>query len=174
MGALADSHGADDLPVANVPWDEANRFCQRIGQREGRVYRLPTEAEWEYACRAGTTTPFAGTGRPKEMAWYNDNAGDHLHPVARNLPNRWGLYDMHGNVAEWCLDRYDAYSMNSTIDPRGPEAGKNRVIRGGSIAQAPEACRSAARGARREAERRMDTGFRVVLEVENKVSGAPK
>ena len=110
----------DDLPVEKVSWEEANEFCRLLTERErtagglpsGMVYRLPTEAEWEYAARAGTTTKYcfgddeSGLG---EYAWYGGNSGSTTHPVGQKRPNAWGLYDMHGNVWEWCQDWYGAY-----------------------------------------------------------------
>jgi|GEM_PF-146445 len=107
MGGGGDANG-DDLPAARVGWADAIAFCRALSRREGRTYRLPTEAEWECACRAGSPGPFAGSGKLDEMGWHIDNSGERPHRVAQKTPNAWGLFDMHGNVAEWCADLYGA------------------------------------------------------------------
>jgi formylglycine-generating enzyme required for sulfatase activity len=132
-------------PVETVSWFDASDYCAALTQRErvaGRiatnsVYRLPTEAEWEYACRAWTSTRFSygddpGSTNLTNYAWYYDNSGGTTHPVGQKLPNPWGLYDMHGNVYEWCQDWYDVYPGGTALDPQGPATGSDRVIRGGS------------------------------------------
>lgn len=99
----------DDLPVTNVSWHDAQEFCKRLSERTGDTYRLPTEAEWEYACRAGSTGKWCfgdDESQLDEYAWYYDNSSGTVHPVAQKKPNAWGLYDMHGNVWEWCQDEY--------------------------------------------------------------------
>ncbi len=127
-----------DRPVENVSWDMAVLFCAKLNELEGAAgrlpagyaYALPTEAQWEYACRAGTDGLFAG--KIDEMAWHLGNSGGQTHPVAKKQPNAWGLYDMHGNVAEWCADWYAGYPGGEAIDPAGPAGGIYRVLRGGS------------------------------------------
>jgi formylglycine-generating enzyme required for sulfatase activity len=135
----------DDLPVEQVNWDDAVEFCLRLSQATGKAYRLPTEAEWEYACRANTRGDYAGD--LDEMAWYSDNSAKTTHPVRRKKPNGFGLYDMHGNVWEWCRDWYseDYYSQSAIEDPRGPNNGSFRVLRGGSWVDLASGCRSAYR-----------------------------
>ncbi len=147
----------DDCPVERVSWDEAQEFIRRLNQTEGTdKYRLPTEAEWEYACRAGSTTRWSfgdDENRLGDYAWYGDNSDQKTHPVARKKPNAWGLYDMHGNVWEWCSDWYGDYPSGSVTDPASPSSGSYRVNRGGSWGYYARRCRSAYRD-------RFDPGFR--------------
>ncbi len=145
----------DDCPVGNVNWNDAHDFIKKLNIKEGTgKYRLPTEAEWEYAARAGTTTIVYCGSREScldGIAWYRDNSGATPHPVGQKQPNQWGLYDMIGNVSEWVEDRYverDYAAGSVTTDPKGPSRGRRRVYRGGSWkAYAAWDCRSAARGA---------------------------
>jgi formylglycine-generating enzyme required for sulfatase activity len=127
----------DDCPVEDVSWIDAQEFIQKLNQTEsGTEYRLPTEAEWEYACRAGSNGRFCfgnDEARLGEHAWYWSNSGGKPHPVGKKKPNIWGLYDMHGNVREWCQDWYGDYPTGQVTDPAGPKAGKTRVFRGGSF-----------------------------------------
>ncbi|MFY9225675.1 MAG: SUMF1/EgtB/PvdO family nonheme iron enzyme [Blastocatellia bacterium] len=118
----------DNLPVQNVAWDDAVEFCARLSKLTGKNYRLPTEAEWEYAARAGTTGPQAGD--LDKLAWYNKSSTSPPNSVGQMLPNAWGLYDMHGNVWEWCQDWYGDYPKELLIDPKGPVSGLNKVVRG--------------------------------------------
>ncbi len=129
------------LPVEQMSRDDCQEFCQRAGSG----FRLPTEAEWESACRAGSVKAYAGTGRLEDMGWYDDNSGYSSHPVGRKQPNAWGLHDMHGNVWEWCQDRYDTYPAGAVTDPAGPVTGANRVIRGGCWRDNASGCRAAIR-----------------------------
>jgi formylglycine-generating enzyme required for sulfatase activity len=171
----AETGGSPDHPVEYVTWEEAVEFCRRISEGE-RVYRLPTEAEWEYACRAGTTTPF-GFGGALSPAQANFDAnfpyGD--APRGRFLeqttavgiypPNNFGLHDVHGNVWEWCADWFDSeyYRHSPRRDPAGPPSGKYRLIRGGSWANHAATCRSAHRNGLAPNRRDGYTGFRVVM-----------
>jgi formylglycine-generating enzyme required for sulfatase activity len=126
----------DDCPVENVSWDDAQEFIKKLNDEEKTdKYRLPTEAEWEYACRAGTTSDYSFGDDPSELskyAWYEDNSEDRTHPVRQKEPNARGLYDMHGNVFEWCQDWRGDYPSGPVVDPTGPPEGKDRVLRGGS------------------------------------------
>jgi formylglycine-generating enzyme required for sulfatase activity len=163
------NHIGDDLPVEKVSWSGAIEFCKRLSKKESVTYRLPTEAEWEYACRAGSGSPFGGIGQIDDMAWYEANSGGQIHSVGLKKPNTWGLFDMHGNVAEWCSDFYNSeYPDGECIDPAGPIQGKQRVVRGGSYAYFPASSRSAARSSSPESYQVPHTGFRVVMEVEEK------
>jgi formylglycine-generating enzyme required for sulfatase activity len=127
----------DDLPVEKVSWNDAVKFCEAISKRTGKTYRLPTEAEWEYACRAGSTTEYYfGDDETSlgDYAWYFINSGKKTHPVGQKKPNAWGLHDMHGNVREWCQDWYDRtyYKQSPRENPQGPSSGGERLTRGGS------------------------------------------
>jgi formylglycine-generating enzyme required for sulfatase activity len=137
---------SDELPVEDVSWDE----CQEFLRKAGNGLSLPTEAEWEYACRAGSSTPYHFGTDVRELrryAWYYDNSGGRTRPVGKRLPNAWGLYDMHGNVWEWCEDWFveDYYSESPAENPLGPTSGKVRVIRGGGWIDVARDCRSASR-----------------------------
>jgi formylglycine-generating enzyme required for sulfatase activity len=147
----------DDCPVEGVSWDDAQKFISKLNQMDGtNKYRLPTEAEWEYACRAGTTTPFfTGDCISADQANYNGKYPGNICHKGKNRaktvrvgsfqPNAWGLYDMHGNVWEWVQDRYGHYSSISVVDPKGPEKGEWRVLRGGSWGSVAGKVRSASR-----------------------------
>jgi formylglycine-generating enzyme required for sulfatase activity len=165
---------ADDHPVTNVSWEDARRFCQELKKRDGQPYRLPTEAEWENACRAGTTTPFFfGPTISASQANYNGNAvyGEgkkgknrkEVTPVGSFKPNAWGLYDLHGNVWEWCADWCDDLPAGEQTDPKGPSRGQTRVMRGGARGHHPNYLRSAARGAVGPDYREGCIGFRVAV-----------
>jgi len=163
-------------PVINVTWPDAVEFCKKLSAKEGRTYRLPTEAEWEYACRAGTTTPFScgATLSSKTDAnfdgtiTYNGSKkGPDLRkpaPVGSYRPNPWGLYDMHGNVKEWCSDwfRGSYYNESPVDDPRGPKIGVYRIARGGDWTSNPQYCRSGYRSSHPTARKMSTLGFRVV------------
>ena len=151
------------LPEQNVSWLGCQAFIQKVNATLGCGMRLPTEAEWEYACRAGTNSPYSGTGSLEGMGWYLGNSGGEPHPVGQKGSNVWGLQDMHGNVSEWCADWYGSYPGGSVTDPAGPFAGMYRVIRGGSWSQEARFCRSASRSWGGPNHRDYNLGFRVVL-----------
>ena len=162
MGQRRGKFEGDDLPVEDVSWTDAKAFCEKLSKAEGKTYRLPTEAEWEDACRAGATGRFAGE-KLADLAWFDDNADGKTHPVATKKPNAWGLYDMHGNVAEWCADAYAPdYPSGTVVDPAGPAEGKGRVVRGGSFASLERGCRSASRSSTPAAYQMKTVGLRVV------------
>ena len=161
---------ADDQPVVCVSWNDAVAFCSWLSNKEGRSYRLPTEAEWEYACRAGTQTAYSfgdDGGALGDYAWIPDNSEGRAHEVGGKKPNAWGLYDMQGNVWELCQDWYGkkAYQTNDKQDPQGPESGTQCNLRGGSWDQKPgsAACRAANR-ASMPGECNVTIGFRIVLQ----------
>ena len=177
----------DDLPMYFVSWNEAMEFARKLTGREraagrlpaGYEYSLPTEAQWEYACRAGSTgATYAGPNNPAvldQIAWYDQNSaagysGRRLGPtrsgpraVAQKQPNAWGLYDMQGNIWQWCRDWYGPYPRGDVTDPIGPESGTARVNRGGSFGSGAHALRSAARAANPPPEASAYRGFRVAL-----------
>ncbi len=176
-----------DHPVTAIDWYQALEFCNRLSRRhryrpcyrkrglwrwrrwqcdwKANGYRLPTEAEWEYACRAGTQTHWSfgdDQGMIGDYAWHAGNSGDQTQPVGRKRPNPWGLYDMHGNVWEWVGDWYGTYPAETQTDPKGPATGKWRVVRGGSFWDQPERLRSARRVDGRPEFRDGNGGFRCV------------
>ena len=160
-------------PVENISWEAATEFCRRLSelkeeQASGHVYRLPTEAEWEYACRAGTVTRFSfgdDSSQLSEYGWFAENADSMTHPVGQKKPNAWGLYDMHGNVWEWCSDWYGPYQSEGVVDPTGPELGILRVDRGGGWTYDDWYCESAIRGWLAPTLKSNLVGFRVVRNV---------
>jgi len=167
------SNCGDDCPVEKVSWDDCQKFIQKLnGMVSGGNFRLPTEAEWEYACRAGTTTPFnTGPCLNADQANYDGNypysgcsKGQYREctiKVGSFGPNAWGLYDMHGNVWEWCQDLYGDYASGSVTDPEGPSGGSSRVGRGGSWYGGARNCRSANRGSLTPDSRYEPLGFRL-------------
>jgi len=191
MGTNPSNFKGDNLPVEQVSWYDAVNYCNRLSQKEGLTpaytingenvtwnynasgYRLPTEAEWEYACRAGTTTPFStGNNITTSQANYdgnypyNNNAKgtyrEKTTAVGSFSPNPWGLYDMHGNVWEWCWDWYGDYPNNAQPDYRGASSGSYRVIRGGGWDSDAQLLRSASRSYGTPSSRDGDVGFRLV------------
>jgi len=149
MGKNPSHSKGENKPVEQVSWNEAAEFCRKLSEQEGVEYRLPTEAEWEYACRAGTSTAYSfgndasGLG---EYSWYSDNSDNTTHAVGQKLPNPWGLYDMHGNVWEWCHDWHGGYKTEQVlIDPKGAASGGWPVLRGGAFNNQPKYVRSANR-----------------------------
>jgi formylglycine-generating enzyme required for sulfatase activity len=170
--------------VEQVSWEDCQEFCKRLRSRfPGLGARLPSEAEWEYACRAGTTSAYNDGSACTELkgkdpaldklGWFNENSGGKTHPVRQKEANRWGLYDMHGNVWEWCEDWYGDYTAGDQVDPVGPASGRMRVRRGGSLDNWAWYCRSAYRSWRCPGDRSLSLGFRLassqVSQVEKQV-----
>lgn len=174
MGDNPSRFDGDHLPVEEVSWDDVQRFINKLNAlNDGFLYRLPTEAEWEYACRAGTATAFAfGDSLSSAQANIDDrqNRGGSVTGMRREgttavgsfQPNAFGLYDMHGNVWEWCQDFYDYYPNNSSTDPRGPNSGVRRVLRGGGWTTGSSFARSAIRIGWGPSTRDNSHGFRAV------------
>ncbi|MBQ6828957.1 MAG: SUMF1/EgtB/PvdO family nonheme iron enzyme [Thermoguttaceae bacterium] len=157
-----------EFPVENVNWDDCQNFLRHMNsfgvQPPGMRFRLPTEAEWEYACRAGTLGDFSFACAPNDGMWHMGNSDDMVKRVGLKAPNPWGLVDMHGNVKEWCADWLADYPEGAAIDPIGPTCGKKRVVRGGSYGEFAAACSSWDRTyAYKPTKRANDIGFRFVL-----------
>ena len=178
QGAIVGNENAD-LPVENVSWHDAVEFCKKLSElpeekKAGRVYRLPTEAEWEYACRAGSKTAYSfddEDGLLPEYGWFRRNSSSRTHTVGLLEPNVWGLFDMHGNVWEFCSDWYAEYPKGPVSDPSGPSKGVHRVYRGGGWGADNAAdCRSAWRNGFLPSSGNIHYGFRVALNP----SGIPK
>jgi len=157
-------------PVDTVFWDEAVDFCKELSRKTGKRVSLPTEAQWEYACRAGSKTRFCFGDADSGLggyAWYSSNSASKTRPVGGKKPNAFGLFDMHGNVWEWCSDWYDSgyYANVRNVDPAGPDSGAARILRGGCWGGNPQLCRSASRFRHSPDGRGYDFGFRVAVEV---------
>ncbi|MDR0970975.1 MAG: SUMF1/EgtB/PvdO family nonheme iron enzyme [Bacteroidales bacterium] len=157
-----------NYPVTNVSWEDAQEFCKRLSAATGKQYRLPTEAEWEYAARGGNRSrgyKYSGSNNLNDVGWYENNSGKNTAPVGEKHPNELGIYDMSGNVYEWCLDKYDDYStsMHTEINPKNDKKGYYRVFRGGSWRYDAEKCRVAYRYYYRSNGKFKTLGFRVVL-----------
>lgn len=156
-----------DHPMVQVTWQDTQDFCAWVSSRCGRTVTLPSEAEWEYACRGGSTTRFYfgdDASQLGDYAWFKGNSGGSLHPVGQKRPNAWGLYDLHGNAWEWCQDLYAEGGLLGGVDPQGAATGTLRVRRGGGWNDPPFACRSAFRG-RAVPEASAWRGFRVLVRV---------
>ncbi len=170
LPGMAERVRKPDNPVT-VSWNEAQQFVQRLNEKEGhRRYRLPTEAEWEYAARAGTTTSYSfgnDRGQLGRYAWFGEDfATGAPHPVGGKLPNPWGLHDVHGNVWEWVQDNYGRYDAAAVTDPKGPASGSGKVVRGGSWHVTAGGWRSAHRKEYAADYRGISIGFRVLMETQ--------
>lgn len=164
----------DHLPVESVSWYDAVKFCNELSQREGRKYRLPTEAEWIYTCRERKRKWFTAKdirshiAKIERYAWFNKNSNRKTHPVKQKKPNSLGIYDMYGNVTEWCSNwyKFDFYSVTDGIDPAGPTTGDERAARGGGWDTYNQGCSMPGRNGRRPDYKGKALGFRVVMESE--------
>lgn len=163
-------------PAERVSWNDAVEFCRKLSElpkekTAGHVYRLPTEAEWEYACRAGAETEYCfgnDISQLGDYAWFFGNSGDQSQPVGQKKPNAWGLHDMHGNVSEWCQDWHGPYPSGLAVDPKGPDTGEQRVARGGGWSLRGVYSRSADRSRYHPSFASARSGLRVVLEESDK------
>jgi formylglycine-generating enzyme required for sulfatase activity len=152
--------------VVNVSWQDAADYCEWLSQETGRHYRLPTEAEWECACRAGSESMYCFGDDEEQLGlygWYVRNAGRMTQPVGAKQANAWGFCDMHGNVWEWCADWSGEYSSFMVVDPVGPSAGQARIFRGGGWSSGARGCRSAERNWRGPDFKSSIIGFRLVV-----------
>ena len=158
------------IPVESLRWDDAAGFCRNLAQTTGEAVHLPTEAQWEYACRAGSKTRFGFGDKAEDLgdyAWYDKNSDKKTQAVGQKKPNAFGLYDMHGNVWEWCSDWYvDTYDKAKNQDPEGPGSGTHHTLRGGCWLIPPQYCRSATRSKSDPEYRDVNIGFRVVVDLE--------
>ena len=158
--------GRGDRPVMNVSWHDVTAFCEWMTRTTGKTYRLPTEAEWEYAARGGSKSKgykYSGSNDLDAVGWYGGNSSRKTHPVAQKQPNELGLYDMSGNVWEWCADWYGDYSSSPQTDPQGSNSGKFRVLRGGGWHYSVSNCRVAYRFKHYPDLKYNNLGFRLVL-----------
>ena len=160
------NYKGDNLPVENVSWNDCQEFISKLNRITGKTFRLPTEAEWEYAARGGKKSrgyQYSGSNNLADVAWYEDNSGSKTHTIGSKQANELGIYDMTGNVWEWCQDWYGKYSSSSQTNPTGATSGSYRVIRGGSWFNAARYCRSSFRFNGTPVYRRIDLGLRLVL-----------
>ena len=165
MGSNSSYFVGDNRPVENVSWNDCQEFIQKLNQLTGRTFRLPTEAEWEYAARGGkyhSSYKYSGSNEVDYVAWYSGNGGGQTHPIKTKQPNALGLYDMSGNVWEWCSARYGSYSSGAQTNPQGPMSGLSRVLRGGSWGSHARYCRVSYRNNSPDG-RNNSFGFRLLL-----------
>ena len=166
MGSNPSEFIGDDHPVEYVSWDDCQTFISKLNALTGKRFRLPTEAEWEFAARGGNQsrhTKYSGSSRIDDVAWYNGNSGCETHPVKTKQPNELGIYDMSGNVDEWCQDWFGSYSRYAQTNPTGASSGSNRVRRGGSVIDTPSFCRSSFRRLNAPEHSSRNLGLRLVL-----------
>ena len=166
MGSNPSNFKGDNLPVEKVIWNDCQEFISKLNRITGKTFRLPTEAEWEYAARGGNKSrgyQYSGSNNLSDVAWYEDNSGNKTHAVGTKQPNELGIYDMTGNVLEWCQDRYGKYSSTSQVNPTGANSGSDRVYRGGSWIGNAWFCRSSYRYGSSPDNRSYALGLRLVL-----------
>ena len=166
MGVNPSNLEGDNLPVEQVSWNECQTFIFRLNILTGKNFRLPTEAEWEYAARGGNRSrgyKYSGSNTLSDVAWYDGNGGSETHPVGSKSPNELGLYDMSGNVWEWCSDWYGTYSSSSQTNPAGYSSGSDRVFRGGCWYGVASSCRSSYRNYELPDFRHYSLGLRLAL-----------
>ncbi len=168
MGKFWSSFKGANLPIEDVSWDTAQEFIEIINEKTGKKYRLPTEAEWEFAARGGNMSrgyKFSGSNDLECVAWYAGNSREMIHPVGTKDPNELGLFDMNGNVYEWCQDRYASYTSEAQINPKVLTNEPNRVIRGGSWGHEVMYCRVSCRESASQDRGGDDVGFRLARSI---------
>ena len=166
MGSNPSNWEGDNLPVEDVSWNDCQTFLRKLNAMTGKNFRLPTEAEWEYAARGGNLSrgyQYSGSKKIDDVAWYANNSGGETHPVGTKAPNELGIYDMSGNVCEWCQDWYGDYHGYSQTNPTGQSSGSGRVLRGGGCAFVARSCRVAFRDWSTPDMRLYYLGFRLAL-----------
>ena len=166
MGSNPCHFRGDNRPVECVSWNDCQEFIRKLNALTGQNFRLPTEAEWEFACRGGNNSrgyKYSGSNNLGSVAWYNGNSGNKTHPVGTKAPNELGIYDMSGNVWEWCADWYGDYSSGAQTNPTGPYGGSSRVDRGGSWCFSVGYCRSSHRDYFNPTIRNINLGLRLAL-----------
>ena len=166
MGKKPSKFKGDNLPVENVSWDDCKEFISQLNRITGKTFRLPTEAEWEYAARGGKKSrgyQYSGSNDISDVAWYDGNSGNKTHAVGSKQANELGIYDMSGNVWEWCQDWHGSYSSSSQTNPTGVKSGSYRVIRGEGWFSGARICRSSYRDGRLPYASSRDQGLRLVL-----------
>ena len=166
MGSNPSNFRGDNLPVECVSWNDCQAFIRKLNALTGQNFRLPTEAEWEFACRGGNNSrgyKYSGSNYIDNVAWHDGNSGGKTHPVATKSPNELGIYDMSGNVDEWCSDWYGDYTSGAQTNPKGPYDGSSRVRRGGSWDDYVRYCRSSSRFNLNPTYRYLNLGLRLAL-----------
>ena len=166
MGSNPSYFKGAKLPVEQVSWEDCQEFIRKLNQMTGKSFRLPTEAEWEFAARGGNRSnhyKYSGSGNLSSVAWYDDNSGSKTHPVGQKSPNELGLYDMSGNVWEWCADWYGKYSSSAQTNPKGASSASDRVSRGGGCGSSAGGCRVSSRSSHAPANRYDALGLRLAL-----------
>ena len=166
MGSNPSHFEGDNLPVENVSWNDCQTFLSKLNAMTGKNFRLPTEAEWEFSARGGNRSrgyQYSGSNVLSDVAWYDNNSGGETHPVGTKAPNELGIYDMSGNVWEWCQDRKGSYSSSAQTNPKGPSSGSLRVFRGGSWFEFTGSCRVALRSSNAPGISYFNFGLRLVL-----------
>ena len=166
MGSNPSIFEGDNLPVETVSWNDCQEFISKLNSMTGRKFRLPTEAEWEYAARGGKKSrsyQYSGSSNISDVAWYDGNSGSKTHPVGTKQANELGIYDMSGNVYEWCLDWYGSYSSSSQTNPTGADSGSSRVCRCGGWGSYARGCRLSYRYNFTPDDRRVYLGLRLAL-----------
>ncbi len=168
MSANPSANKGDNLPIHGVSWKDTQDFCEKLSKQTGKQAQLPTEAQWEFACRAGTTTAYHSGNTIDDLnkvGWYGGNSGGKVHAVGEKTPNAWGLYDMHGNIREFVWDLYSETPLEDAVDPTGPKEGdpKNHIVRGAAYTANAAVALNCRAASRRPTENLASTGFRIAV-----------